>query len=363
MIDPVVLFVLPAPGSSGGANSVVREATELGRLGMRVGIAVDDRNYNKFIGNYESSLLSVISVHRYRNAEDLASTAVPYNIIVATVCASVATIKAARKILLEKNARHDHRIAYYVQDYEPLFFQEGSVEWEAAYKSYSLIDDVALFAKTEWLRKIVYDNHGRSVAKVAPSIDHDIYWPNFGRSADDVHVVAMVRPHTVRRAPHRTLRILHSMASRSNGLRFTASIFGADDEEIANSGMDVPAFVVNRGRLRRHAVPDLLRTATLFLDLSDYQAFGRTALEGMACGVVPIVPRFGGVSEFAVHGHNAYVVDTRNDEAILEAIDSFLSQSDIARHTMRMNALETASTFSARRAALTEYKLFSQLLN
>ena len=69
------------------------------------------------------------------------------------------------------------RPAYYVQDYEPLLFMPGARKWADARASYGLFKDGLLFAKTDWLRRIVYDNHGRPVVKVKASIDHDVYRP------------------------------------------------------------------------------------------------------------------------------------------------------------------------------------------
>src|SRR5207253_1779598 len=93
------------------------------------------------------------------------------------------------------------KIAYYVQDYEPLFYASGSDRWTTARNSYTLIPDAVLFAKTKWLQNIVYANHGIRVAKVAPSIDHEIFYPDISRKSAPLSITAMVRPQTPRRAP------------------------------------------------------------------------------------------------------------------------------------------------------------------
>ncbi len=130
----------------------------------------------------------------------------------------------------------------------------------------------------------------------------------------------MVRPKTPRRAPARTLRIMDSLSDR-HGEEIAVQIFGATDEELISAGFDLNPDIINRGMLRRTEVPNLLRNADLFLDLSDYQAFGRTGLEAMASGCVPVLPILGGADEFRVDGYNGYAVDTRSDAAIIEAIE------------------------------------------
>jgi glycosyltransferase involved in cell wall biosynthesis len=138
-------------------------------------------------------------------------------------------------------------------------------------------------------------------------------------------------------------------------------VFGSTAAELANAGVELPSMIKNWGVLKRSQVPDLLRGADMFLDLSDYQAFGRTALEGMACGCIPIVPILGGAAEYAVHGRNAFVVDTRSDEAVLEAVEIFVSMSSEARGEMRQFALETAADYTVTKAALSELRIFKQL--
>jgi glycosyltransferase involved in cell wall biosynthesis len=140
-------------------------------------------------------------------------------------------------------------------------------------------------------------------------------------------------------------------------------VFGASDEELEAAGIALPSNVKNWGVLKRSQVPDLLRSSDLFLDLSDYQAFGRTGLEGMACGCIPVVPVLGGTSEYAVHGRNAFVVDTRSDNEVLKAVDIFVEMDSKSRAEMRQLALETAAEFTIAKAALSEYRVFSQLVS
>lgn len=201
------------------------------------------------------------------------------------------------------------------------------------------------------------------VAKVAPSIDHDIYYPDIGRPRLGLNIVAMLRPKTPRRAPLRTARIMEKLADMEHLAGATLTVFGTQARELQAMGFELSPKIANRGQLKRFEVPDVLRGADLFLDLSDYQAFGRTGLEAMTCGTIPVLPRIGGTSEYASHGHNAYVVDTRSDDEIVEAISSFVEMPAPARAAMRQNALETASGFTVQKAALSELRLFTEAVS
>jgi glycosyltransferase involved in cell wall biosynthesis len=151
------------------------------------------------------------------------------------------------------------------------------------------------------------------------------------------------------------------MIAQELGDQASIRVFGAPQAALQSSGLLLSSQIENREVLRRQEVADLLRLTDLFLDLSDYQAFGRTGLESMACGCVPIVPLFGGTREYAVHGHNAYVVDTRSDDAILEAVRHFASLTEEDRGKMRLNALETAANFTIDKASLSLMRLFENI--
>lgn len=351
---PSILFVLPVKGGGGGANSVVQESLGLARLGVTAAIACNSNNYNSFVTNYPE-LQGRVKIEPFAPGQ-LGPILTRYEVVIATINNSVREIRDA----LAK-AENPPRLAYYVQDYEPLFYPPESPEWQTARESYTLVRDILLLAKTAWLQRMVYENHGVRVAKVEPSIDHDVFFPNLTRPTDMLSIVAMVRPKTPRRAPQRTMRLMQMLAERFDE-DVSLQIFGATNEELAAEGYDLNFGVINRGVLRRTDVPNLLRNADLFLDLSDYQAFGRTGLEAMASGCVPVVPIMGGADEYAIHGYNGYLVDSRSEAEILAAIESFVALTPEGRMAMRLRGIETASRYSVQRAALSELQVFMDSL-
>lgn len=357
MTAPRILFVLPARGASGGANSVVQECIGLSRVGCRVGLAAPARHTFEFGMNYPELAASTVEVEFYDDDEQLGRIIPAYDVVTATINNSVTEIASAMRRL-----RTEVKCAYYIQDYEPLFYPVDSPDWTRARESYTALKPCALFAKSDWIRDVVYANHGVSVAKVSPSLDHDTFYPDARRNSDALTIVAMLRPQTPRRAPHRTLRVL-SRLSEELPPTTLFRVFGASQEQLLQHGIDLPPQLQNAGLLRRREVADLMRSSDLFLDLSDYQAFGRSGLEAMACGCVPVVPVMGGVSEFAEHGKNAFIVDTRSDELICDAVHQFADMSPRRRAEMRHEGLMTASGFSIGRAVTTELKFFQDLLS
>jgi len=210
---------------------------------------------------------------------------------------------------------------------------------------------------------MVASNHGLKVQRVRASLDHDLFYPDMGVSrTGPVRIAAMIRANTPRRAPHRTARVMARLAAL-HGDKVVLTSFGSQSDDLQRRSLELSDRIDHRGVLDRGQVADVLRASDLFLDLSDYQAFGRTALEGMACGCVPVLPLFGGASEYAKDRWNGFVVDTRSDEAVLTAVSDFLTCSPFVRNDLRHNALSTALTYSVAQSAYSEADLFARALH
>lgn len=87
-------------------------------------------------------------------------------------------------------------------------------------------------------------------------------------------------------------------------------------------------------------VADLIPQAHVLLLPSELEAFGLAALEAMACGVVPVATRAGGVPDLITHGVDGFmeaVGDTESQaERVLELLrdeERFTAMSEAARHS------------------------------
>jgi glycosyltransferase involved in cell wall biosynthesis len=352
-----LLFILPGGGGTGGAHSVVQEAAGLARLGAEVALALSKDRAETFRWHYPELQGSAVALHEFADMEALAALLPGCDIACATSAPSAHMLADAMGRAKGAAARP----AYYVQDYEPLIFAPGTPKWEDSRRSYSMLKDALLFAKTDWLRRVVHDNHGRAVAKVRASLDHDAYRPAERDLGRPLAISAMIRPKTPRRGPQRTARILNAIAA-DYGDRVSLVSFGCPDEDLASLAARPSRRIGHRGVLRRGEVADVLRSSDLFLDLSDYQAFGRTGLEAMACGCVPLLPVFGGADEFARHWDNAILVDTRSDAAIMAACRAFLDADEAFRTRLRDHGIATALDYTVEKAAFSEYQAFSTFL-
>jgi GT2 family glycosyltransferase len=344
-------FILPGlgAGGSGGSHSIYQEVRGLRRLGVKARILLAKQAWQRALEAYDDAEELFVP---YEDLTALIEKTTGADVISATHYKSIPLLAGVRE------RREDFLPAYYVQDYEPFFSPRGSANLQEALDSYTAIPDCLLFAKTHWLCNIVSERHGIPVAKVEPSLDADLFRPSGERRQDGpLRVAAMLRPRTPRRQPTVTIAVLEELRSRL-GPELEVETFGCTDEEAGQLTDSRHLLSNHRGLLSREDVARLLGRSDVFLDMSIYQAFGRTALEAMACGCTAVVPRLGGVWEFADDGANAAAVDTSTPRGAVEAIAALAGDRECLRNRQAA-ARQTAARYSIDRAALSEYLLFS----
>jgi GT2 family glycosyltransferase/glycosyltransferase involved in cell wall biosynthesis len=342
-----IAFVLPGmgDGGSGGSHSIYQEVRGLRRLGVPARIMLAEQAWKRAGSAYPDGgdLFEC-----YSDVEDLAKRTADANVIIATHFKSVAPVAEIHR------QRRDFLPAYYVQDYEVLFQFADAADNNEAAASYTEIPGMLLFAKTHWLCNVISRSHDVFVAKVEPSIDEELFYENECRpESGPVRVAAMVRPQTPRRQPHGTVAVLERLLEELPG-KVEVTTFGCRENALATITSSQAIRSAHLGVLTREQVADLMRRSDVFLDMSTYQAFGRTALEAMACGCTAIVPRLGGVWEYARDGANALAVDTLDRAATLDALVSLVEDNDRLGQ-LKSAARLTASQYSILRAALSEY--------
>lgn len=351
MSGPRIIFILPVRGGSGGAHSVMQEVTALRDLSVDACIAVNERNVASFRSVYERFDWIAEGVLSFIGPKDLSKITAGADLVIATTNTSAHTIAES----LEGVRSPSFRVGYYVQDYEPLFYDAASIEHTIAVGSFAVLKNCTYFAKTRWLCDIVQMAHAHDVAQVVPSIDHSLYRPGARSTGGRRRLCAMVRPETPRRAPRRTIDVLSRAAAGEFG-PMDVLTFGVDAEELAQAGYALPEGVELIGKLKQPQVAELLQSCDFFLDLSDYQAFGRTAAEAMACGCVALAPVLGGAPEFIEDGVSSFLADTTSPDSVTSALQRMVSMSDAELRSVRFAGLEAVSGFTPVRAAVSELR-------
>ena len=330
-----VLFILPIIDAGGGGNVVVDEVRCMRKMGVDAAIFNLTEYSDGFLKNYPHLDIPVV----FGSKDSLVSFSFSYDAIVATANYCVEWLKPIR----EKNK--NLVFGYYVQGFEVLMYDEGSKDAEKALASYTLIDGMRLFAKTEWVHDMLLKHANVNSVNVGISVNTDLFRPRHARQFGQKPVViaAMVRPGSPYRNPGLTMDILCRI-ERDFNQKVDIRLFGADDIRDPSMGVSWNFNWMQCGKLTQLQVANLLSDSDVFVDFSSHQAMGLTALEAMACGCAVIVPQNGGAVEFVHSGETGIVVDTANSQDCYTALKKLVQDDDL-RTTIQRRAMKTVINY------------------
>ncbi|MEZ5401261.1 MAG: N-acetyl-alpha-D-glucosaminyl L-malate synthase BshA [Bryobacteraceae bacterium] len=92
---------------------------------------------------------------------------------------------------------------------------------------------------------------------------------------------------------------------------------------------------------KQDRVEELLPQCDILLLPSEHEAFGLAALEAMACGVVPVAARTGGLGELITHGRDGFLEPMGDVEAHAARVRELLGDASL-RARMAAHARQTA---------------------
>ncbi len=329
-----LLFILPITEPGGGGHVVLQEAIAMQKMGVDVWLANIQAHKKIFEASFPDNPLPVIYLE---NPAEAFSIYKRFDAAVATVYHSVKWLEYASPPVIR---------GYYIQDFEPSFFDPASIEYEDALHSYDRFPDLVRITKTEWNRQLVREKTGEESVVVGPSLDIDLFRPlrRYDQIAGEspIRIAAMIRPSTPRRQPLFTLDILREVKQRM-GNNVEIILFGCAKEELIKLMASQPFECSWAGILTRKQLPDFFNRIDIFADFSTYQAMGLTALEAMACGSAVIIPQNGGGTSFARHLDNSLIVDSRSSEACLTAIEKLLLDKELRLHIQRQAVLDVCA--------------------
>jgi glycosyltransferase involved in cell wall biosynthesis len=109
------------------------------------------------------------------------------------------------------------------------------------------------------------------------------------------------------------------------------------------AALKLHAHVRFAGYVEDEHLPELYRSALLFVYPSLYEGFGLPVLEAMACGTPVITSNRASLPEVA--GNAALLVDPTRSEALAAAMLSIIGDGDL-RQALRAKGLARARTFT-----------------
>ncbi|MEJ5366489.1 MAG: glycosyltransferase [Desulfosoma sp.] len=337
-----VTYVLHNLVVAGGVLSVIQIVNELILMGIEAKIAAlfEDPAVYDWTRMYGRPMI-------FRNFEELVSELPPTDIAVATLWT---TAEPVRELVLQGRAKEG---VYFLQDYEPWFFPESDrPSREKVLQTYKCFRHHIV--KSDWLAHMLA-RHGCRPRKIRLGMDLSMFYPR-DILRQRPKVLAMARPRTRRRGFPRLVKAL-SMLHRA---RPDVEIVLFGDRFLSSYGLPFPyrdeGIVVNQNRLAH-----IYSEADVFLDASDFQGFGRCALEAMACGTACVLTEVGGVSEYARHGENCLLVRPGEPSGMVEAI-LYLLEHDSLREKIATEGIRTAQDYCHKREARETAAFFLEIL-
>jgi GT2 family glycosyltransferase len=345
-----LLCLLPVRGAGGGANVVLQEAEAMRAMGVDVTLATLSELRPEFERGYPDLSFPVCYLEQ---ASDLLALAPRYDACLATHNMSV-------EWMGWPDTGGPVR-GYYVQDFEPWFFPDGSDAQAQARRSYTLFPDLVRLTKTAWTRATVAQQLGVDCQVVGPSVDLERHQPRPRRDGDwparPLRLAAMIRPESPRRQPGFTMEVLRAVAHQF-GRQVQIILFGCSAHDPRFRDLPRDFRWHNAGVLTRAQVAFLLNEVDIFADFSAYQAMGLTALEAMASGVAVVVPQTGGADSFACSGQNSLVVDATSRAAAQQALASLVTDHDLRLQLQRTAIADSANYFPEQAATRVLAALF-----
>lgn len=318
-----VLLALPISVAGGGANIALHEAAAMRKMGVDLTVLNLAVMKEGFESSYRDNLIPVIYVDDPRRIPKVLRN---YDAALATLYKTVAWFDPP------PSTPPGFARGYYIQDFEPYFFEKGSDNYEEAWSSYTRYDDLIRIAKTEWDRDTVNREIGVDSFVGGPTVDIDLYRPRPRREPSwpdrPLRILAMIRPSTPRRSPRLTMEVLKE-ASQKLSDRVEIVLFGCESNDPAFRELPTDFRWRNAGLLRRSQVARLMNEIDIFVDFSEFQAQGLTAMEAMCCGAAVVAPKRGGAVTFAKNRINSLVVDSSSRAECLLAIESLITDHEL----------------------------------
>lgn len=347
-----ILFLLPGGEAGGGANVVIQESMALLKMGIEVTFLNTESNRSSYEKTYGDINIPVIWMKSY--AEFDYKLAKGYDVVVCTLFRTVEYCK-----FLDKYEKP--KVVYYIQDYEPYFIQEEIVdgdydheEYEKAVKSYTLMQNCINVTKTQWNRDEVKKNTGAESIILGPSFNNKLFMPRAAQENRRIVVTAMLRPSTVRRGPQMTYDVLRQLGLKYKN-KIDIRVFGSDPEhdmrsEIFYTRQERDFSYTNYGLTTPEQTAGILAESDVFLDLSQFQAMGLTAMEAMACGCAVVVPQNGGTGCFARHEENCLVIDTLDFDTCVKNAERLIDDWSL-RDKLRRQAYKDIAEYYPEKVA------------
>ena len=334
-----VVYFLPEVNLYGGVISVIQIVNQLNLLGVNANIATYSVNEN-FLRKYPL----YFRPHIFKSEEDLLKNFPECDIAVATHWSTVSpliTIKEDRGT----------KLVYFVQDFEPDFYEKDSDNYKQSIKTYNLI--YTKIVKSLWLKEKLKHFVGE-IHQIPIGLNTDIFYDK--KDIRDIDIIAHARPSSERRNFPVLKEVFKRLKEEDESIKL--GVYGSN---YTSNDFEVP--VTDFGVLNNaQEVADALNRSVIALDISTFQGLGRPGLEAMACGTATVLTRNGGITEYAKHKYNTLLVNPFNINEILLKLKILLTDNQMRRKFIEQG-FKTSNNYYIRKESELTKDIFESLVD
>lgn len=237
--------------------------------------------------------------------------------------------------------------AYFMQHFEPVFFETESYEKKLCEWSYQL--PIKKIANSIWLKQKVEDylkTHevNDTVYKCVNAVDLDIFKKipieNFREHPKYVKIISYGGRKVRWKGFEEMAQAIAIARKKLPDYHINWLVYG----DAALPPNNQIAEYTHLGFLQPRELAHAYNKCDILLSASWYESFPLFPIEAMACGLAVITTKYG-TEDYAVHGVNAEIVEERNPYSIAEGIIKLVTDKEY-REKLSHNGYATAQNFN-----------------
>ncbi|ANF98482.1 glycosyltransferase [Paenibacillus bovis] len=199
--------------------------------------------------------------------------------------------------------------------------------------------NIVLTAVSPIISKLLESNYGRKCIVLPNFIDTHFYHPAIDKVEDDELTILLVGDPGLRfKGSDIALNALHLVSQA--GYPFKVQWVMPTLRDLGEWSFDIEYVI----KPSQEELAQLYRDADIHLFTSWYEGFGMPPLEAMASGIPVVATNCGGISVYAKHGENAYLVEPGDFEGLAVGLLYFMKNA-AKRHEYGQKGRNTALMF------------------